>query len=153
MQLVLYYCKAERERIDKTNFLGNPLQMNGTLRSPSSVIDPEITIEKSNLAYNGYNYMYIPDFKRFYFITNVTSVNNKLWKINAHVDVLMSWRNDIRGSKVIIDKSQVMALSNMYLDDGSFVMDTRKYTHVQQFPNGLDVDGRYVLICAGGDGS
>lgn len=153
MLLVLYYCKAERERVDKTGYLANPYQLNGTLRSPSSVIDPVITIQKTNPTHYGYNYMYIPEWDRYYFINNITSVNNDLWEINAHVDVLMSWKGEIKATKAIIEKSNVMALSNMYMDDGSFVMDSRKYTHVSEFPNGLDVDGRFILICAGGEGS
>lgn len=41
-----------------------------------------------------YNYMYIPEFKRYYFIDN-WGYNRRVWVCNTHVDVLASFRADI----------------------------------------------------------
>lgn len=152
MQLVLYNCTAENNRVDKTAYLSNQFLLKGTIRDHSSIINPQITIEKTNPTYYGYNYMYIPDFKRYYFIKNFTQVTNKLWLIDAHVDVLYTWRASITQMKAVIDKSQLLSESNLYMDDGSFVMESRKYITVYPFPNGLDEDGEFILICAGGQG-
>ena len=150
MVVRLYACTAENNRVDKTDFLSSEFNMEGSLREESSVIDPVILIEKTNPAIQNYNYMYIPEFGRWYYINDIISVNTKLWEIHAHVDVLYTWGADIRKSKCIIDKTADATDANLYLDDGSFVMDSHKYNTVIPFTSGFDSSGSYVLICAGG---
>ena len=55
----------------------------------------------------------------------------------------------IYSSEAIVEKVEAIN-ENLYLNDGSFVMDTRKYNEIIEFPNGLNTNGEYVLICAGG---
>ena len=124
--------------------------MEGTLRNDSSVIDPIITVQKTNPAIQNYNYMYIPEFGRWYYINEIIAVTNKFWEIHAHVDVLYTWGADIRSSKCVIDKTANSSDANLYLDDGSFVMDSHKYNTVVPFSDGFSSDGSYILICAGG---
>ena len=150
MRIVLYTCTAENNRVNKEEYLSNSFQLEGVLRGKSSVIDPIIQIEKTNPAYYNYNYMYIADFRRFYYINNITHIQAKIWEISAHVDVLYTWYRDIIASPCIIERSSTYEDANLYLDDGSFVMDSRKYNTVKSFPYGFNDNGEYVLICAGG---
>ena len=150
MELNLFTCNAENERVDKTSFISNRFVMQGTLRDESSVIDPVIVIEKTNPAISNYNYMYIPEFGRWYYINDIVSVRNKIWEIHAHVDVLYTWGADIKNMEGIADKLEDYYDANMYYDDGSFIMDCRKDIQVKEFPNGLNETGQYILICAGG---
>lgn len=152
MQISLFTCTAENERVDKTDYLSNRFVLEGQFRNESSIIDPVITIEKTNPAEFHYNYMWIEEFQRWYYINEFITIRNKLWELHAHVDVLYTWRTDIENMKAIIDKSADPSLSNMYIDDGSFVMDSRKYNLVVPFENGLSQDGEFILICAGGNG-
>lgn len=152
MQISLFTCTAENERVDKTDYISNRFVMDGAFRNESSVVDPIILIEKTNPNEFYYNYMYIPDFKRWYYINDYKTVRNKLWEIHAHVDVLYTWRASIRECKAVIDKTQDGSLANLYMDDGSFVMDSRKYNKVIPFTTGLSTNGNFILICAGGQG-
>lgn len=150
MQINLFRCSAENERVDKTNYISDRFVMEGTLRQESSVIDPIITIEKINPTSLDYNYMYIDEFKRWYYINDIISIRNNLWEIHAHVDVLFTWRADISTMEAIADKIENFSDANVYFDDGSFIMDSRNDIQVKEFPNGLNENGSYVLICAGG---
>ena len=150
MEINLFRCTAENERVDKTSFITSRFVMNGTLRSESSIINPVITIEKSNPAIQHYNYMYIPEFKRWYYINDIVSVRNNLWEIHAHVDVLYTWGADIKSMYGVADKLEDITNANVYFDDGSFIMDSRNDIEVKEFPNGLNENGSYILICAGG---
>lgn len=153
MQISLFTCTAENERVDKTSYISNRFVMDGALRNESSVVDPVILIEKTNPSEFLYNYMYIPEFKRWYFINDYRSIRNNLWELHAHVDVLYTWRASISEMKAVIDKTQNGSDANLYMDDGSFVMDSRKYNKVITFPTGLSQNGEFILICAGGQGS
>lgn len=150
MELNLFSCTAENERVDKTDYITNRFVMNGSLRDESSVIDPVIIIEKNNPTLYDYNYMYIPEFKRWYYINDIISVRNGLWEIHAHVDVLYTWGADIKRMSGVADKLEDILNANVYFDDGSFIMDSRNDIEVKEFPNGLNENGSYILICAGG---
>lgn len=152
MQISLFTCTAENERVDKTDFISNRFVLDGSFRNESNVIDPVILVEKTNPNEFFYNYMFIPEFERWYFITDMRTVRTNLWEIHGHVDVLYTWRVGIQQTRAIIDKTSDGSLANLYMDDGSFVMDSRKYNTVFPFPTGLDTDGSFILICAGGQG-
>lgn len=151
MQISLFRCTAENNRVDKTNYISGRYAINGFLKNKTSCENPVIEIEKaSNPITYDYNYMYIDEFKRYYYITDIVNVSANRWEIHAHVDVLFSFIGDIRKMRVIIDKSEDETNANMYMNDGSFVMDSRKYDEIKRFPSGLNENGSYILICAGG---
>ncbi len=150
MQIDLFTCNAERNRVNKSSFISNRFTMDGTIKDITSAMNVVIEIEKTNPVKYNYNYMYISEFNRYYFIDDIKLLGNNRWLISGSVDVLYSFMNDILNTTVIIDKSENEENSNLYLDDGSFVMDSRKYNEVKEFPNGLNENGSYILICAGG---
>lgn len=150
MQIDLFTCNAERNRVNKSSFISNRFTMNGTIKDITSAMDVVIEIEKTNPVKYNYNYMFISEFNRYYFIDDIKLLGNNRWLISGSVDVLYSFMNDILNTTTIIDKSENEENSNLYLDDGSFVMDSRKYNEVKEFPNGLNENGSYILICAGG---
>lgn len=150
LQISIYKCTAENNRVDKTDYISSAFNMVGTLRGECSVLDPVIVVEKTNPAIMNYNYMYIPEFGRWYFITDIISKSNKIWEIHAHVDVLYTWGASIKANKAVISKTADAAKANIYLDDGSFVMDSHKYHTIIPFVSGFDAHGSNILICAGG---
>ena len=150
MQIDLFTCTAERNRVNKSDYIGNRFTMDGVIKSPTSAMNVVIEIEKTNPVKFGYNYMYISEFNRYYFIDDIKNVSNNRWIITASVDVLFSFLTDILATTAIVEKSENDNNANLYLDDGSFIMDTRKYNEVKEFPNGLNENGSYILICAGG---
>lgn len=150
MQIDLFTCNAERNRVNKSNYLLNRFTMDGNIKQPTSTTNVVIEVEKTNPVIYGYNYMYISEFKRFYFIDEIINVSRNRWIIRASVDVLFSFKNDILTMECVIDKIESEPNANLYLDDGSFVMDSRKYNEIKEFPSGLNNNGEYILICAGG---
>ena len=147
MNIILYQTFSERERINKT--LSNELTLTGTLRGESSVINPTFMIETSNPS--SYNYCYISEFGRYYFITNITSVRNGLWKINCSVDVLMSFKTDILNLNVIVsDLSIGESRESTYINGSQWVSTVKGKTDIINFPSGLLDSGEYILITSGG---
>lgn len=150
MQIDLFTCKAERNRVNKSDYISNRFTLQGNIKSSTSVTNIVIEIVKSNPVIYEYNYMYIREFNRYYFIDDITNVSANRWIITASVDVLFSFMNDILETNAIIEKVENEVTANLYLDDGSFVMDSRKYNEIKEFPSGLNENGSYILICAGG---
>lgn len=150
MQINLLVCTAERNRVNKEGFITDRFAMDGTLKRATSTTNLVIEIEKSEIIPHQYNYMYIEKFKRYYFIDDIISIANNRWEIHASCDVLFSFIGDIYRMTAIVDKIENQNDANLYLDDGSFVMDTRQYNTVIEFDNGFNDDGEFILICAGG---
>ena len=144
MNIVLYTNASEINAVDKN--ITELTTLTGTLREQSSIIAPIITISDIDNYIGSMNYAYIPEFNRYYFITNVESVRNNLWKVSFHVDVLFTYRDAIRANSAIIERNE-----NEYdlkLNDGLFR--TQQNPRIAQFPfpNGFN-KWNFVLAVAG----
>ena len=152
MKIQLMAYSGKRNKINKSGSFYNEWVTEGNLKEDTSFLHPIIAIEKATPPMkNSYNYMYIPDFKRYYYINDIVSLIGGLWEIHADVDVLYSNYADIYESKAILSKAQDVSVTNMYINDGSFVMDSHKFDQIVKYPNGLSDSGHNILICAGGN--
>ena len=147
MVITLYKNNSERNCVTKT--LTNPRTLNGTLRQETSIKNPIITIAgDENTPF--FNYAYIEDFARYYFITDIKSIRNGVWEISFLCDVLMSFKNDILNSYAVIDQTQEYDIYN-YLSSDTFTASVKDKTDIINFSgSSLLSSGEYILITAGG---
>ena len=96
--------------------------------------------------------MYIEEFDRYYYITDIKPLNGSRIQIIGRVDVLMSFKSSILSVPCIIDKQQNESVANMYKDDGSFVTLNKTYDTIINFDKGFNDNGSFILVCAGGKG-
>lgn len=145
MTIVIQTNSSEREKLDKT--LNDIATLTGTLRAETSIIDPVIMVSGSTLAaLRAANYMTIPDFGRSYFITGIRSIRNGLVELSGHVDVLSSFKTQIRANRAITSRQENR--NNLYLNDGSLRAYQDPYVITTAFPNGFTTQS-YVLAVAG----
>ena len=144
MQINFYKNSSEKNKIGK--FLSSVLTLNGNLRDECSITSPSILVEATSLV--DYNYCYIPEFKRYYFISDITSVRNNLWRVSLKVDVLESFKNDILNLSCIVDKQQNQSYSNN-IDDGSYINRVDNFIEIANYQNGFNADGEFILLTAG----
>ena len=143
----LFKTASENNRVVKV--LTDEKQLSGELRQQTSVLSPKIRIESAeNIA--GYNYCYISEFGRYYYIVDITSVRTNVWEVSMRCDVLMSYKDEIQGLNVILDNTQETGLSN-YLASSNWVNLVKTKTDIKVFPSGLSEQGKFILITAGGD--
>jgi hypothetical protein len=110
--IILYKNTSDSNVVDKT--ITNALLLYGDLKQSTSIIDPILLIEyKANLF--DYNYVYIKEFKRYYFINDIISIRNNLWQLNCTVDTLMSFKTDILNLNCLIARNQYVF--NAYIND------------------------------------
>ena len=145
MNIQLCSNRSEKNKINKNIITG--ITLSGSLRNESTVVNPSITINIDNPTV--YNYAYIPEFNRYYFITNYISLRTGMWQINLKSDVLMSFKDSILSSEVLINKTETTGKNN-YLSGSNWVNNCKTKTDIITFPNGLLDDGKYILITAGG---
>ncbi len=104
--IILYNCKSDNNVLDKT--IDKIVTLDGFYRGEISVMNPNLTIEINN-PYTDYdyapNYVYIRDFKRYYYINDITMVRKGLWELSCSVDVLMSFKEYILELNGWLDRS------------------------------------------------
>lgn len=160
MKIILYKSLAEKNRVNKEEYLTEYLSLEGNFRAPSSIVNPIFTIEsnkiniesieaqylndsqtdyilsevvddenneigispieeegdQSNLLFC--NYAYIPSFKRYYFINDITAISSKVFQLTLAVDVLMSFKDDFLKNTAFITRNEN--------DYSSLIADSRK---------------------------
>lgn len=144
MTLTLYSNSSEYAALDKE--LEQLIVLSGIMREESSIIDPVILIEDIDDYISELNYAYIEDFGRYYFVTNIESVRQSLWRVSFHVDVLGTYKDAIRENSGIIERNENMY--DLQLNDGLFK--TRQNPRIAQFafPSGFNT-WNFVLAVAG----
>ena len=73
MKIILYSSRADNRQLDKSQKMSiiDKLE-NVNLKDDTSIINPVLTLNlKSHSKLRKCNYIYIPDFGRYYFITNI----------------------------------------------------------------------------------
>ena len=144
--IILYNTIDETNKVTKK--LMDALKIVGALRNETDVVHPIVLVEGDFIA--DFNYCYIEEFHRYYYVRDMKSIRNKLIELNLEVDVLMSYDKQIRNTPAIIDKQSSLSEANMYIDDGDWVVQNNEWIQILDFPNGFNNEGEFILIAAGG---
>lgn len=132
------------EKIGKDLSAGNTYTC--ALKDNTSVLDPVIELQTSDAIYN-YNYMYIAEFNRYYFIKDIVSVNNNRWMITARVDVLETYKSAILNNRAVIKRQT--GKFNLYLNDTEFNILNQERIQTLKFPQGFNKVLNNILVVNG----
>lgn len=143
--VVLMTNSSPRNYLDKS--LSTVATVTGVLRDESNIVNPSILVEMSTTPAN-VNYLYVAEFGRYYFVNDITSVRNGLWRFDCTSDPLTSFKSQIRGCTGIIKRAESSDAFNVMLDDGSFKAYNNPVVITKEFPSGFTTKN-YVLAVAG----
>lgn len=109
----------------RPNSTARPLLSSGTMLScrikdASSLAGPVLEIHQQPLF--EYTYCYIQDFKRYYFIDDAV-LDQNVWTVYTHVDVLATFKYDITGSSQYVIRSASYYNANLIDSYYSTVVD------------------------------
>lgn len=151
--IVFYQNQSENITVDK--LLTVVTTLSGVLRDGTSIIDPVIMVNgslsdvSSVPGFSKINYAYIAEFNRYYYVRNIESVNNSCIAVSMHVDVLMSFKDEIRTNTGVVARSESNAQYNLYLNDGSLKAYQNPCIMTEPFPAGF-TGSAFCLAVAGG---
>lgn len=131
MLITLYKTTSAKKDLNKA--LAEAKTITGAIANDSiDILHPEISV---NTNPNLYNYMYIQELNRYYFIVGETVYRNGLYYIKGAVDVLYTYKQAILANRAIIDKSSLIGNASKYLNDGSYNASVKQYTNAYTFAN------------------
>lgn len=141
----LYVNAYDPEMINKDNFLSEIYSTTITIKDVCSVVTPGIILD-SDVDISSCNYMKMGNY--YYYITVDKLPGGNRFRIDGKRDALTSFKNDILMLDCIIDKQQYE--NNMYINDGSYIVEEREAVQVVNFSSGFEDSGHFILIAAGG---
>lgn len=148
LTVTLIHNASPVEKIGKSLTTGETLSC--VLKDDTSILKPVLEIRTSNNVAS-YNYMYIQEFDRYYFIDDIKSINNNLWSVSAHVDVLETYKTAILANDAVIKRQR--SQYNLYLDDNEFKLLNKEQIQTLKFKQtsggGLIKNLQYVLVVNG----
>ena len=136
--LKLYKNSSENNDVSKT--LTDEHKVTGYSRAAVDMLNP--VIELAGIEVNSYNYCYVQELNRYYYIENINISPNGVYRLSMRIDVLMTYRDDIMASHGLITKNREY---NPYTGDVD--VESRYTLEKHEFENGFDfTNGDFVLV-------
>lgn len=110
---VIFYTFSKREN-STYRPAGNGTTLSCVLKDTSSIAAPVILADLGTTGRPQWNYAYIPEFNRYYYITDWTWTENRLWEAALNTDILATYRDDIGAATMYVLRSSAES-------DGSIV--------------------------------
>ena len=156
MNIDFYTTKDPQNYVNK-NLTNETIITGCKLLHETSLLTPVVACRFANIAdVAKFNYVKIPQFNRYYFITNVTFKSGGICEISLKVDVLMSAKSDILASSQIIERQQhkrnPMLIDPLYPVgcDNSYAYGYCQNKLINTGDSGIWRGGTYILKTVGG---
>lgn len=159
--MTLYRCNCDRRKVYKATSLIPVQEITETfrLKEPTSVIHPSVIVSRETVGSEWAlaNYAYIPRFKRYYFIDNITALNGGLIQYDMTVDPLYTYASLEQGFPLLktafeIARSESLN-SKFYIDPELYLQTYRTISPVivGSIPQQSGASAKtYVLTVSGG---
>ena len=143
MIMKMYNTSDSNNTINKT--LANETEFNIKLKGNTSITQPVVVLHSNNIIL--FNYAYIPEFNRYYFVDKIELFPNGIYNISLKVDVLESFKNDIKNSSGLISKQT--NINNYYND--SYESEIKKEVDLYRSNITFDLNKKEkILVTIGG---
>lgn len=146
-QLTFKKCISPVNKVDKS-FTGDSFTVDVVMKDNTDIFKPTFTIQTAERLWN-YNYIDGSSFSgRKYFITDIRSIGNNRFEVDAKTDVLSTWAAQIRSNDAVIRRQE--RVFNLYLDDPEFHVLNYERIQTLRFPeNNFNKNLKYVLAING----
>lgn len=139
MTVTLYKMTDDSKVVSKTLNTQTQITLSDVkLKDGCSVLNPTLLLAQGNLS--EYNYMYIADFGRYYYL-KPGNYRNGLWEVTGEVDVLMTYDVGIRALECTVLRNENE--KNGYMYDSFYQSLAYKKFIIKGFTGAIDNDTMY----------
>lgn len=142
MLMKLYTTKTPNNTIGKV--LENETEYNIKFKAQADRTKPVVVLMSETMI--DFNYAYIPDFNRYYFVESIEVTPNKIYNISLRCDVLESFKNDILESSGFVNQQTT---TNKYYNS-DYQTEIKKEVDVIKSNVTLDTTKSTILVTIGG---
>lgn len=151
------YTKSPKNELEKK--IVWKYKLNGVLKEECDIDNPVISLRiGDNVGIKVpditlCNYMYIPNFNRYYFIEKFKTIRNIFLEVSGDIDPLQSFKDDIYENDGMVIRTASKEDADYYIDDGFMTIESDDNTFQQNFSGGQNhftkAHSNYILILAG----
>lgn len=145
MTIKLYHNDSDKRTVNKT-LTNEGALADAVIIDDTTILEPRLKVRDNGIIMVQYNYCYIADFKRYYYITNIT-VSNGYILIDCKVDVLMSYANEIKACTGVIARQE--NVWSGYLDDSENFTNQYNNVSLKAFNSPFSKTLSYILLVNG----
>lgn len=137
--LFCYKLNCEHNRVDKTSHITYVKSISGVFNHSIGV--KKLSIDLEGFISNQFNYVYIVNLDRYYFVDSVEIISNDITRLHLSEDVLNTWSTLISDQDAFISRYE-------YSDQINMVDDRLPMENVKtiELLTGIDYDGDLVNI-------
>ena len=148
MTIKTYRFLGDSRKVDKTlHDVSN--YSNAVIVGDMSIQNPTISLQLDSFTdVINFNYIYIQELRRYYYIVDSTIREDGFVQIRCKVDVLKSFKNDILGSTQYIDRQQNKC--TYQLPDGMYNIKSNRNLTIKNFGNVIIEPNAYFLLQTSG---
>lgn len=140
----LYKCKDDNRKINKT--LEDEIEIGIDFNRSMNFSNGEIILQGNIFTFSEYNYLYIPYFKRYFYITDMEATRNNLIKFNVKIDVLMTYKDSIVQLVATSVKSDNY---EPYTENLNLPVSVKEQYKKLSFENPFNENGTIILVALG----
>ena len=151
MTITLYKNTSDKRNLNKV--ITEIKSVSATAKGEINIISPTLILEYFS---TDFNYCYISDFKRYYFVNSITLLTGQRVQINLSVDVLMTYKEDIKNLTVNVLRYE--NIEPTFLSDSRIPLFSDTIQKVIEFPENIfnlenppENSKNFLLTVAGGD--
>lgn len=145
--IIFKKCISPVNKLTKS-FASGTVSCDVVMKDNTDVFKPTFTIQTSERLWD-FNYIDGSSFSgRQYFITDIRSIGNNRFEVDAKTDVLSTWANEIKSNNAVLRRQE--RLFNLYLDDPEFHVLSCERIQTLRFPtNSFKKELEYLLVVNG----
>ena len=142
MRVILYNNKSDNNVVNK-QIVRIKNMSNVIIKENSSIINPVFIIKNvTNQKIIKSNYLFSDDFNRYYYINNIVAINGGMFELHCSVDVLYTYKNDIKKLTTLIDRQE--NVFNNYIVDNELPLRCERELDIKKIGN-ISPNISYVL--------
>ena len=142
----LYFNKSDKRVVDKTiTQVSNNIDIQ--FIDDSSVVDPVLKMKVTSGILNC-NYLWLEDLHRYYYVNDWT-LSNGYVIAKCHVDVLMTYKTEIREIKCVVRRNEYYDRCNLYQNDDQRKISAYPCTRTLKFPDNMGFDSTVTEFVMG----
>ena len=146
MKITFYSNKSDAIVVDKKINSVSTIN-NAKIINETDILNPSIIVSRNfyDNIISQTNYLYIDKLKRYYFINNISFADSMI-VIDCSVDVLMSYKDEIKNLYCTVKRNE--NIKNGYLNDDNYNVYSYENVVCKAFPKGL-TDNSIILMTVG----
>ena len=151
MTVTLYKNTSDKRNLNKV--ISEIKSVSATAKGDINIISPTLIIQYFN---TDFNYCYISELNRFYYVNSLTLLTGQRMQINLSVDVLMTYKEEIKNLTVNVLRYE--NIEPTFLSDSRIPLFSDTVQKVIEFPENIfniespsENSKNFLLTVAGGD--